>query len=114
MLDYLVECILVNPEADDSLHSGFEAGYELSAWLKHLSQIPDAEAVIVEAASRLAAAYKQGDAATRNRIETGALEHLLESPGLRPLFTSWAEDPTLRQAYEPALEWGLAHSEDAG
>jgi len=32
MADYLLECLLQNPEADGFLHSGFEAAYEIAAW----------------------------------------------------------------------------------
>jgi hypothetical protein len=113
MLDYLLECMLENPTPDDFLHSGFEAAHEFSVWLKHLSTHSAAQGVILEAVSRLGAAYKEADATGRNRIETGALEHLLESPKLRVMFISWATDPLLREAYGLAFEWGLAHSEDA-
>ena len=93
---------------------GFEAGREIAVWLKHLAAIPAAIAVIENMAARLALAYRAADASTRDRIETSTLEHLLESPRLRPFFRSWSADPVLREAYQPALEWGLAHSEDAG
>ena len=39
------------------------------------------------------------------------LEHVLEAPGLRRYFEHWGQDPVLREAYEPALEWGLAHED---
>jgi hypothetical protein len=41
----------------------------------------------------------------------GALEHILEAPGLRPFFEHWVHDPDLRKAHESALEWGLAHAD---
>jgi hypothetical protein len=51
MAEYLIECLVSNPQGDDDfVHSGFEAGYERAAWLKHLAKN------------------------TENRIETGALE----------------------------------------
>jgi hypothetical protein len=103
--DYLIECLLRNPEGDDFLHSGFEAGYEIAAWLKHLVKTPDGKAVLTEVAGRLALAYKAADPTTRNRIETGALEHALESRAVRPFFDSWGSDPILRDAHEHALGW---------
>jgi hypothetical protein len=111
MAGYLTECITRDPAADGFLHGGFEAARELAAWLKHLGGLPEAAGVIDDVARRLAVSWKDGDPATRNRIETGALEHILESPRLRPHFRTWAKDRHLRSAYEPALAWGLAHPE---
>jgi hypothetical protein len=88
--------------------------YEIAAWLKHLVNETEAKSVVAEVALRLATAYKASDAKTRNRIETGALEHALESPRVRPFFSLWASDPVLKDAYGPALEWGLSHTEEAG
>jgi hypothetical protein len=114
MADYLLECLLKDPAPDDFVHSGFEAGHEIAAWLKHLSTIPDGGAIIGDVARRLAVSYKASDRITRDRVERSTLEHALESPRLRPFFADWDQDPLLREAYEPALRWGLAHSEDAG
>jgi hypothetical protein len=114
MADYLIECLLQNPEGDDFLHGGFDAAHEIAAWLKHLVKTPGGKAVLAEVAGRLALAYKDADPITRNRIETGALEHALESRAVRPFFDSWGTDPILRDAHEQALAWGLAHTEQAG
>ena len=114
MADYLMECLLQNPAGDDFLHSGFDAAHEIAAWLKHLVKTPDGKAVLTEVAGRLALAYRTADSTTRNRIETGALEHPLESRAVRPFFDSWGTDPILRDAHEHALDWGLAHTEQAG
>ena len=114
MADYLIECLLQNPEVDDFLHSGFEAAYEIAAWLKHLAKTPDGRTVLAEVAGRLAVACKAADSTTRNRIETGVLEHALESQAVRPFFDSWGTDPILRDAHEHALAWGIAHTEEAG
>jgi hypothetical protein len=32
MADYLLECLLQNPESDDFLHSGFDAAHSIAAW----------------------------------------------------------------------------------
>jgi len=45
----------------------------------------------------------------RNALETGFLEHALESQGLRPYFEHWSEDPRLKDTWDRALEWGIAH-----
>jgi hypothetical protein len=114
MADYLIECLLQNPEGDDFLHSGFDAADEIAAWLKHLVKTPDGKAVLTEVAGCLAVAYKAADPTIRNRIETGALEHALESRAVRPFFDSWGTDPILRHAHEHALAWGLAHTDQVG
>jgi hypothetical protein len=114
MADYLIGCLIQNPESDGFLHTGFEAGYEIAAWLKHLAQTVDGSASLTDMANRLAVAYKAADPTTRNRIETGALEHALESRAVRPFFDDWGTDPMLRDAYEHALAWGIAHTEQAG
>jgi len=64
-------------------------------------------------AGRLAIEYKAAEAITRNRIETGALEHALESRVVRPFFDSWGTDPILREAHEHAVAWGMAHPDKA-
>ena len=46
--------------------------------------------------------------------ETGAPEHILEAPGLRRYFEHWGDDAILRDSYEAALAWGLAHSDGPG
>lgn len=110
--DYLLETLVADSQGElDYIHSGFEAAHELAAWLKHIVKEPEGEAVVADVAHRLAAAYRASDQTTRNRIETGALEHALESRRVRPFFDAWAADPVLREAYEPALQWGLAHAE---
>jgi hypothetical protein len=113
MADYLLDCLIQNPEPDDFVHSGFEAGHQIAAWLKHLVKTTDERNVIAGVADRLAVAYKAGDPTTRNRIETGALEHALELPALRAFFETWSVDPDLREAHQHALAWGIAHTENA-
>ena len=108
MLEYLIDCIRANREAGDYVHSGFEAAWELAAWLKHLHL--RGETVFIErTATRLAQLFRGEDAALQNRVETGALEHMLEEPALRPYFAVWADDPKLSAAYARALAWGEAH-----
>jgi hypothetical protein len=114
MASYLLACLELDPPADDWTHSGFEAGHELSAWLKHLCQEPSTAGVIAAIATRLENLYRSADAPAQNRIETGALEHILESPALRSYFKHWQDDAELRDAHGLALEWGIAHSDGAG
>ena len=109
METYLFQCLLQNPDSEDYLHSGFEAAWELAAWLKHLEGIEGTEGFIAGVVQKLTEAYRAADEITRNRIETGAVEHILESRTLRKYFASWEADPVLGQAYELCLEWGKAH-----
>jgi hypothetical protein len=96
MMEHLLACIEANPPTDEYLQSGFEAGCSLAAWLKHLQGIPGTANVIGHVADQLALLYKKLDPAGRNRLETGALEHILEQPALRVYFESWQRDPILR------------------
>ena len=110
MADYLLACLSGNPAPDEFIHSGFEAGHALASCLKNWSAIPAASDAIAIVAKRLEQVYRESDPQGRNRIETGALEHILEAPRLRRYFEHWAQDAELREAYEPALAWGRAHS----
>lgn len=114
MAGYLLRCLLEDPAGDDFVHSGLAAGYELASWLKHLCGIRGAERHIRRTSAALADAFKSADAPARRRIETGALEHILEEPALRPFFALWASDPALAEAYRHALAWGEAHEGGAG
>ena len=109
MLDYLVECLVKDPASSKWAHTGFEAGWELASWLKHLKRLPDTNDFLARVAAQFTAAYRKGDSDTRNRIETSALEHIFEEPSLRPFFEEWRDDPQLREAYQFASEWGDAH-----
>jgi hypothetical protein len=107
--DYLFDCLRENPESDDYLHSGFEAAWEIVRWARHLESSRDGPIIIPQIVDRLTVAYLAADETTRNRIETGTVEHIMESPPLRKYFASWKEHSTLGKAYELCLHWGLAH-----
>ena len=53
--------------------------------------------------------YLESGDEVRDAIETGFLEHALETAALRPYFEHWASDPHLNLAWNRALEWGKAH-----
>jgi hypothetical protein len=109
MGEYLLECIAANRQNEDHIHSGFEAAWELAAWLKHLQPIKAAEPVIRKVVRDLENLYRSADEKTQNRIETGAVEHMIESRPLRKYFSHWRDDPELKAAYEACLAWGEAH-----
>jgi hypothetical protein len=112
MLDYLFDCLLLNPKSNEFLHSGFEAAWDLVAWLKHVQNYEGSADFIAHVVSRITVAYVSADNTTRNRIETGLLEHILESPSLRKYLVSWKDDPDLGDAYKRCLEWGSAHEDE--
>lgn len=109
MLDYLFECLLVHPQPGDYLHSGFEAARELAAWVNQLECSGENDGYIRYIIQRLTEAYIAADDATRHRIETGAVEHMMESPSMRKYFASWKDDPTLGTAYKMCIQWGRDH-----
>jgi hypothetical protein len=114
MGSYLVECLAGDPPETDWVHGGFEAGHLLAAWFKHLHSTSGTQKVLAGAASQLTAAYRKSDKKSRNRIETGALEHIFEQPALRLYFAEWCDDPDLREAYKWAVRWGDDHLVGSG
>lgn len=114
MLKYLMECLDANPVDtgdDDYLHSGFEAAWEIAAWMKHLQHMAEAAPILKAITADLEALYRRGDYALRRLIITGALEHIFENKRLVELFDYWRDDSELKPAYDAALEWGKAHSD---
>jgi hypothetical protein len=59
--------------------------------------------------SWLAGFYRDADADLRDTVVLMLLEHLLEDPEIAAYFSDWREDPTLREAYEQAMEWAIHH-----
>jgi hypothetical protein len=64
---------------------------------------------IARAANGVMNLYLESGEDVREAIETGFLEHALETAALRPYFENWASDPGLQPAWNRALEWGKAH-----
>ena len=109
MADYLLECLKTEPgEPGAGVMSGFEAAWELAAWMKHLKE-PEAGSVICDLISRLESLFREGDDTLRNRIETGLLEHVLESKRMRPYFQHWSSDPALKESFQYAMQWAIEH-----
>ncbi len=108
--DYLLKCLIENPEPGDWIHSGYEAAWDFAGWLKHLETLgPEAELFIREVATRVEASFRQADPETRERIINGFLEHVFEKPSLRSFFAPWTTEPALAEAYALAAAWGDAH-----
>jgi hypothetical protein len=113
MLKYLLRCIRENPSGHDEIHSGFEAAWELAACLKLWSQrLPETGEILTLAEELIRQEFLNGDEPLRNRLETGMLEHALEAPQVRPYFSHWANDPSLREAWQAAMEWATHHEDN--
>ena len=69
----------------------------------------DTSAVLTAAAADVTELFLASGEDVRTAIETGFLEHILETAALRPYFERWSRDSNLREAWERALEWGKAH-----
>jgi hypothetical protein len=105
---YLIQCIRENVEDDDDIESRFDAAMSLHTWLRRLLKMNNDE-ILKRATHSITELYLTSDEAIRDAIETGFLEHALETAGLRPYFEYWSRDERLRDAWKRALEWGLAH-----
>ena len=110
---YLLKCLEEDPAPGDFVHGGYQAAWDLAAWLKHLDEMgAEAEEIQEDLAADVEALYRRGNESVRDRILSGFLEHAFERRSLRRLFAEWKNDPALGRAYELALEWGQAHVED--
>jgi hypothetical protein len=107
--NYLMECLRQDVKDNEEIESRWEAGGTLHGWLRQLLECGDCDEVIKSCARVITEIFLGGDAIVRDTIETAFLEHSLESTGLRPYFEHWSEDPRLREAWDRALEWGMAH-----
>ena len=105
---YLLQCIRENVK-DDEVLSRFDAAMDLHGWLRHLLSMGGNEKVLRDAATAITDLFLNSGEDVRYTLETGFLEHALETEGLRPYFEHWAADPVLRVAWEAALAWGKAH-----
>jgi hypothetical protein len=106
---YLLGCIRKNVTDTDEIENRFEACMSFHLWLRHLIEIGNSSAILAGAASAVTQLFLESDEGVRYTIETGFLEHALETAALRPYFEHWAADPRLQSAWHPALEWGKAH-----
>jgi hypothetical protein len=108
MARYLLICVRENPQGGVALPR-YEAAGELEAWFDHLSNMDDTQEILQAVAALITNLYLTSDNDVRGAIETGFLEHVLEQARLRPLFTHWADNERLRDAWQHALAWGEAH-----
>jgi hypothetical protein len=105
---YLLGCIRDNPNSGSAL-SRYEAAGELEAWFDHLASQEDTHEILRGIVGEITTLFLNGDDQVRAAVETGFLEHVLEQPRMRPLFSEWANDERLEEAWRHALAWGEAH-----
>jgi hypothetical protein len=105
---YLLRCIRENPQGGGAL-SRYEAAGAREAWFDHLSSTEDGPNRLQTVVAAVTDLFLRGDDQVRLAIETGFLEHVLEQPTLRPLFSHWAHDDRLQDAWQACLAWGEAH-----
>ena len=109
ILKYLTTCIKENPPSADFIHTRYEAGWELSNWIKHLyAKGPQTHEWIFKIIHRLKNLYLEGSPEIQDCIVTATLEHIFEDKQLVKLFNDWPTDPKLNLAYEQALQWAQA------
>jgi hypothetical protein len=105
---YLIQCIRENIEDDDEIDSRFDATMSLHTWFRHLLTM-ERDGILTRSARAITELYLTSDDAIRDAIETGFLEHALETAGLRPYFEHWSRDERLQDAWDRALEWADDH-----
>jgi hypothetical protein len=106
---YLLGCIREGLTDNEEIKERYEAAESLHVWFRHLMGMDDTSAMVARAASAVTNLYLESGEEVRDAIETGFLEHALETAALRPYFEHWGSDSRLQQAWERALEWGKAH-----
>ena len=107
---FLLECIRLDAGNNKSIPGRFEAAGILHGWYLHLLKTPeDASDVLTNTSAAVTELFLEGDPKVQDAIETGFLEHVLETEALRPYLACWADDERLRKAWECAIEWGKAH-----
>ena len=106
---YLLQCIREGVLENDEIQGRYEAAQSLHVWFCHLLETKDTSAVLTAAAAAVTELFLTSGEDVRTAIETGFLEHILETAALRPYFEHWSHDSNLRKVWERALEWGKAH-----
>ena len=106
---YLLGCVREGIKGNEEIQERYEAAGTLHMWFRHLLGMEGTSAVLASAAGAITNLYLESADEVRDAIETGFLEHALETAALRSYFEHWATDPRLQQAWNRALEWGTAH-----
>lgn len=106
---YLLGCIREGLTDNQEIQERYDAAESLHVWFRQLLGMEGTSFVMSGAARAVTDLYLESGQDVRDAIETGFLEHALETAALRPYFQHWASDPRLQSAWDRALEWGKAH-----
>jgi hypothetical protein len=106
---YLLGCVRDGAINNNEIQERYEAAESLHIWFRHLAGMDGTSPVLTTAADGLKKLYLESGDDVRTAIETGFLEHALETAALRPYFEKWGSDPRVEPAWKRALEWGEAH-----
>lgn len=108
---YLLGCIRDGVAGNDEIQERYEAAQTLHVWFRHLGGMDGTSSELAAAAKAVMNLYLESGEDVRDAIETGFLEHALETAALRPYFSHWASDSRLEPAWNRALKWGESHPE---
>lgn len=108
ILRYLLECLRQNVQDNGEIQNRFETANSLHHWFCHIAKRNDSSAILDQAVLSITNLYLVSGEEIQKSIETGFLEHVLETASLRPYFASWASDERLTGAWGRALDWGKA------
>jgi hypothetical protein len=111
---YLLWCIREGVTENEEIQERYEAAGSLHVWFRHLVAMEGTSSVLSSAANAVKNLYLESRQEVRDAIETGFLEHALESKALRPYFEDWASDARLQASWNRALAWGEAHPDYMG
>ena len=106
---YLLGCVRDGVTDSDEIQGRYEAAQSLHVWFRHLASVDGTSPVLAAAAVGIKNLYLQSGEDVRTAIETGFLEHALETTDLRLYFQEWSSDPRLAPAWKRALAWGESH-----
>lgn len=106
---YLLGCIRDGVTKNEEIQERHEAAMSLHVWFRQLAGMDRTSALLTRVAGGVTNLYLDSGEDVRDAIETGFLEHALETVSLRQYFEHWAADPRLRPAWDRALAWGKAH-----
>jgi hypothetical protein len=102
--DYFLRCVREDPQGAWS-DSRYIAGIALANWFKGLNNdrtVP--RDALLDIKQSIQDAWDRADAATKDGILNGALEHIFEEADARRLFDDWQYDPRYADAYRAACE----------
>ena len=105
----LLGCIRDGVAKSEEIQERYEAARSLHVWFRQLAGRDGTSALLTRAGGGVTNLYLDSGEDVRDAIETGFLEHALETVSLRQYFEHWAADPRLRPAWTLALPWGKAH-----